>query len=323
MRIPPGFVRAANNVDIDSEDMIHMRQGVLQELLSGNCHSLWSDEGSLCFFVKDNNLIQINRVYKEGALWMVDYTTILTDVGPTKMNFVPVGHKTFFSNLSKVGYIEDGVAHAFPEVDKTKLENFNKKRMVGGSLIEYFNSRLYAAGDETIYHSDAGYPMVMDTRKNFFTLGGGLSMMLAVIDGLYVSHGNKVAFMHYQGEEKLGDFDLAIPKFKYQLLLDVPAIKGSAVAIERMDLGRDPVQKGLVGRCIIFSTNIGIFMGLPGGYVKDLTSDHYAVYDIEQGASLVKWHNGYRQYIFVGQYPAEISGVSGSSRLPSLIGDGS
>lgn len=120
-------------------------------------------------------------------------------------------------------------------------------------------------------------------------------------------------------EKKIAeDSNITLPNFKYELKLDVPAIKGSAVAIERMDLGSDPIHKGLVGRCIIFSTNIGIFMGLPGGYVKDCTSDFYAVYDIEEGASLVKWHNGYRQYIFLGQAPAEIIGNIGDMEFPVL-----
>ncbi len=306
MRVPKDFVRSANNVDIDSEDMMHMRVGILQELLSGNFHSLWSDEGDLCFVVKDNDLIQITNVYKSGAIWMASYSIVLAGVGSTKMNFVPVGHKTFYSNLVVNGYIENGVVHSFPNVDNTKLSNSFKTKMIGGNLIEYFNSRLYAARDEVIYHSDAGNPFVMDTRKNFFTLGGGVSMLLAVKDGLYISHGSKVAWLGYQGEAKLGGHDLAIPDFNYKLLLDVPAIKGSSVAIERMDLGKDPQMRGLIGRCIIFSTSIGIFMGLPGGYVKDLTSDHYAVYDVEEGSSMIKWHNGYRQYVFLGQVPAGI-----------------
>jgi hypothetical protein len=196
------------------------------------------------------------------------------------------------------GYIEDGVAHGFPAVDNTKTANSFKASMVGGNLIEYFNSRLYAAQDEVIYHSDAGNPMVMDTRKNFFTLGGGVSMMLAVKDGLYISHGSKVVWLGYQGEAKLGGFDLAIPDFNYKLLLDVPAIKGSAVAIEGMDV----VHKGFFGRCVVFSTSTGIFIGLPGGYLQDCTSDFYAIDDIEEGSSFVNWDNG--QYIFLGQYPA-------------------
>jgi hypothetical protein len=312
LRVPPGFVRSANNVDIDSEDMMHMRQGVLQSLLSGDSHSLWSDEGDLCFLVKDNDLLQITSVYKSGAVWMASYSILLVGVGHTKMNFVPVGHKTFFSNLVKNGYIEDGVAYGFPEVDKSILKNSFKTRMPGGNLMEYFNGRIYVAQDEGMYFSDAYNPGVMDERKSFYTLGGGATMMLAVKDGLYISAGSKVFFALYKGEVNfpIEGGNLKIPDFDYKLLLDVPAIKGSAVAIERMDLGKGlQTHQGVLGRVVIFSTGIGIFMGLPGGYLKDCTSDFYAVYDIEEGAAMIKWHNGYRQYVFLGQMSAGVGGA--------------
>lgn len=301
MRVPPGFVRTADNVDIDSEDMMHMRKGILESIISGACHSLWSDEADLCFAVLANNLIQINKDWS--------YTVLLSGVGPSKMNFLQVEHKVFFSNIDFIGYIENSVAHAFPELSNIPQNTF-KQRMVGGSLIEYFNSRLYAAQDETIYHSDAGSPMIMDKRKNLFVVGGPITMMLAVIDGFYISAGSKVVFAHYQGEVEfpIEHGQLAIPDFKYRKLLDVPALKGSAIAIERIDLGKSaPIgYRGVIGRVIIFATSIGIFMGLPGGHIHDCTSDHYAVYDIEEGASLIKWHNGYRQYIYVGQAPAGV-----------------
>lgn len=319
MRVHPGFVRSADNVDIDSEGMMHMRQGVLQSLLSGDSHSLWSDEGDLCFFVKDNNLLQITSIYKSGAVWMASYSTLLAGVGPTRMNFVPVGHKTFFSNLVMNGYIEDGVAYGFPEVDKSIPKNSFKTRMPGGDLIEYFNGRIYIAQNEGMYFSDAYNPGVMDERKNFYTLGGGATMMLAVKDGLYISAGSKVFFALYKGEVEfpIEGGKLKIPDFDYKLLLDVPAINGSAVAIERY-----AIKDKVIGRCVIFSTSLGIFIGLPEGYLKDMTSDNYAVYDIEEGAAMVKWHNGYRQYVFLGQMPAEVNETVGAITFPALESDG-
>ncbi len=321
MRVPVGFVRSANNVDIDGEGMMHMRIGILQELLSGDSHSLWSDEGDLCFFVKDNDLLQITNVYKSSGIWVAAYSTILVGVGSTKMNFVSVGHKTLFSNLVVVGYIEDGTTHSFPVIDNTKLKNTFKERMVGGNLIEYFNSRLYVAQDEAIYHSDAGNPFVMDTRKNFFVMGGDVTMMLSVKDGFYISAGSKVIFAPYQGEVEfpIEHGKLAIPDFGYKRLLDVPAIKGSAVAIEKM---KDP-GIGVIGRCVIFSTSIGIFMGLPGGYLRDLTSDFYGVFDIEDGTAMIKWYNGYRQYVFLGQAPAALGIGYGSFKFQNLVMSGS
>jgi len=285
LRLEPGFVRVAENVDIDSEMMIRRRKGVLLQLVSGNAHSGWSNEDKLCFLVLNGDLVQLNT----------DWTTtlIFPNVGPSHMNFFQLGERVFFSNLIKNGYIQDGVAHAFPANVRT-----DRQRMVGGELIEYHPPRLYVAQGDIIYRSVAANPFEMDIKRDFIYLGGPITMIKGVNgprgeNGIYVSAGGKCAY--------LSDLEPSLEKAKYKPLLDVPALLGSSVSIERYDLG-----KGLEGKVCIFGTCIGMFMGLPGGFVKDLTSEHYAITDIEEGFSFIKYHMGYRQYVFVGQAPAGV-----------------
>jgi hypothetical protein len=114
--------------------------------------------------------------------------------------------------------------------------------------------------------------------------------------------------------------DPGLAEANYKNLLDVPAIPGSAVKISKLEIGKTMPQ--VVGEAVIFSTKIGIYMGLPGGFLRDLTSKHYAVKDVQEGASIVRWENGYRQYIFMGQAPAEVAGNEGGGRLSSLTGEG-
>jgi len=295
MRLPSGFVRVANNVDFDEEGMMHRRVGILSEIFSGSWHSLWSDENTLCFGVRNNDLKQIN----------LDWTssTILTAAGPSKMNFVKVDDRIFFSNLEKVGYIKNGVAYGFPNADRTM-----RQKMVGGELIEYYNARLYASYGDHIYFSVAASPMEMEKKRNFIVLDGPITMMNAVIDGMYISAGNTVSFHH--GSDL---FDM-----KYKELLNVPAIKGSPVVVERMTYTSTTLKDRAIGKCVIFSTSIGIFMGMPGGELKNLTGDYYGVNDIEIGSSIIRWHGNYRQYVFMAQAPAEIAGIDGSINLPLL-----
>ncbi len=295
MRLKSGFVRVANNVDFDEEGMVHRREGILEEILSGSWHSLWTDGDTLCFGVKDNNLMRINS----------DWTTstLLVSVGPSKMNFVPIGDRTFFSNLTNVGYIHNGVAYAFPSADRTM-----RQTMVGGELLEYYNGRLYSAQGDGIYCSVAYSPMEMEEKRNFIMLGGPITMMHAVIDGMYISAGNTVSFHH--GSDL---FDM-----KYKELLNVPAIKGSPIVVERMVYTSTTLKDRAIGKCVIFSTSIGIFMGMPGGELKNLTGDYYGVNDIEDGSAIIRWDSNYRQYIFMAQAPAEIAGIDGNIDLPLL-----
>jgi hypothetical protein len=300
-RLPPGFFRVCSNVDIDSEEMAHRRKGILQLLISGASHSLWSDEGSLCFAVVNGNLVQINTD------WTL--TTLLNQVGASWINYVKVVDRVFFGNLTLVGYIKDANAYAFPE--PTRIE---RQKMVGGELIEFYNGAFWAAQGGVIYSSIPGRPFETDRKKLFLPVGGPITMLKAVDDGLYVSAGDKVAF--FQGPNILS--------LKYHHKLDVPALRGSPLTIERLDLGSKGVpmtHHGLVGKAILFHTSIGVFMGLKGGYVKDCTSDHYAEYDLVEGSSVMKWYNGYRQYVYMGRTAGPIT-IGGSALLPPIVGTG-
>jgi hypothetical protein len=282
LRLEEGFVRVADNVDIDSEQMARRRKGILTQLQSGACHSGWSDEDSLCFLVLNGDLIQLKT----------DWTTktLVQSVGISHMEFVPLGSRVFFSNRTVTGYIENGVAYGFPDTARQ-----DRQKMIGGKLLDFCNARLYSCDDNFIYRSISGNPFEMDLKRDHIYLGGAYTMLKSVNRpggevGLYVSGGGKCYY--------LDELEPSLEATRCRTILDVPALPGSAVAIERMDIGR---IGGLEGRCCIFSTVIGIFMGFAGGFVKDCTSEHYAVLDIEEGYSYIKWHLGYRQYVFMGQ----------------------
>jgi hypothetical protein len=115
LRLDLGFVRVAENVDIDSELMARRRKGILRKLVSGAGHSGWSDEDKLCFLVLDNNLVQLNTDWST--------TVLFSGVGSSKMNYFKIGERVFFSNLIMNGYIQDGVAHAFPADTRESLRN--------------------------------------------------------------------------------------------------------------------------------------------------------------------------------------------------------
>ncbi len=294
LRLDTGFVRVAENIDIDNEMMARRRKGILRQIVNGNGHSGWSDEDRLCFLVLNDDLVRLNT----------DWTTtiLLSKVGPSRMNFTKLGERIFFSNLLVNGYIENGVAHAFPAEVRT-----GRQRMVGGELIEFIGTRLYSAQDGFIFRSVAGNPFEMDLERDHIYIGGPVTMMIGVngpgrADGLYVSGGGKCAF--------LSNLEPSLEGATHKPLLDVPALPGSAVAIEKLDMGNGLMGRGLVGRGCIWSTVIGIFMGFAGGYVKDLTSEHYGVLDIERGVASIKYHMGYRQYVFMGQAQAGLGEAS-------------
>lgn len=282
MRLDVGYVRVANNVDIDNSAMMHRRKGVSQRVLYGRWHSGWTN-GTNYFAVVDGDLVEVNLNWST--------TIILAEVGYSRMNFVQVGKRTFFTNSDIIGVIEDGTVYPFPEIN----QEF-KEKMIGGDLIEYYNARLYVAQDKEIYFSDAVNPMVMDSRKNFILTGGPITMLKAVEDGIYVSASGKTFFMH--GDDP--------STFKYKALLDVPAIQFSAISFEKEVITY--AKRGtFAGKTVIFSTTDGIFMGHKSGALEDLTGKHYGVLDIDSGCSFIRWDKVRQQYIFIGEPYPEIS----------------
>lgn len=287
-KIPPGFLFQAGNVDIDDEFMAHRRKGY-SSVLSADVHSLWA-QGTLALFVQDGVL---KRLWKDYTL-----STLLLNVGPNRMEYVEGADKVFFSNNEIVGYFKNDAVHAFPEVD----QDF-KKKMVGGHLIEWFNSRLYSAQDNLIFFSDAGVPMVMDKRRNFISETGRITMMKSVTDGMYVSTGNETFF--YPGLDPL--------EFGRIKVAGSAAIEGSALRIDSED-----INPGSIGSVVAWTSEEGVFIGSPGGAVKNITWQHYGFDAAPLGAALYR-ADGFGQYLV--SYPVEHA-FEGEAVLPCLRVEG-
>jgi hypothetical protein len=132
-------------------------------------------------------------------------------------------------------------------------------------------------------------------------------MVKSVGEGVFVGTDKQVLF--YPGDPL---------KSKEVEVVGAPIVPGSGVTINKLNL------KGVeIGKAVLFHTEIGAFLGLPDGRTIDLTSAHYAVQDVEEGMALIRWNNGYRQYIFMAQAPAEIAGTAGAGELPAFSGSGS
>jgi hypothetical protein len=261
-RISAGYVPYAMNVDSDNDKKLHRRRG--RTLLDDeNTHSMWSN-ATICLCVQGGDL-------KEAILnfntMTFTYTTILADVGDTEMIFQDVADMVFFSNGEKFGYIRDRVAHGIPEID----QEF-KERMVGGQLMEYWDSRLWVFQGNLLHYSDATEPWVRDKRHNFVAFNSRGRMLRAVKDGLYVSDSARCGFL--QGGA--GD----PPKFNYTEVCNFPAIEGTAISSVE-------VLSGISMKVALWVTEDGCYMGLPGGQVNRVTGDHFLVNGAARGRVMI------------------------------------
>jgi hypothetical protein len=98
-----GFLKVAENIDIDKVGGIHKRTGYVL-VSEGNYNSLWS-YGDSMYVVKDNNLIRIHSDYSEEIL--------LESVGSSKISFEEIDGKIYFSNENINGIIDNGVVRGW------------------------------------------------------------------------------------------------------------------------------------------------------------------------------------------------------------------
>jgi len=289
-RMGKGFLAVGENIDIDDERMIHRAKGY-EKILSGAYHSLWAN-GKISLFVQNGDLKRLWPDYSS--------TVILAGIDPSaEMEYLDVNDVIYFSNGIIIGHIINGVAYPFPEPNQTF-----KKRMVGGQLLEWFNSRLYAAQRDKLFYSDAGAPRQMDARKNFIQTGGYITMAKAVKDGFYLSSGKNVVFL-----EGRSPFE-----FVWNKVSDSPAFKGSAIKVEGEDIG-----KGFTGTAVIWSSREGVFIGLPGGQIKNLTDGNYVLDEdeVDEGASIYRDDLGFGQYVFLYTLKHGKGGAKAELLLPA------
>ena len=283
------YLYECDNVDIDDESKPHRRtgDGELVEVGSGK-HSGWSD-GETFLYVDGTSL----KKYPN--------TTLITGVDPTdRMVYVRGGNQIFFANGSIIGYINtsDGLPYPFPGPAQTF-----KIRMMGGQALEIYNGRLFAANASNLFFSDATILTRMDSRKNAIAYKSRITMVKAVMDGIYVGLGDAVYFL--KGSDPISNF----VEIK---ITDFGAVEGCAITVDDDDIGH-----GITGRVVYWLSSTGaIYRGLPGGVVYTCQNGSFFDDRLDAGTSILTYDHGYYQYLAVCPLLPGIGGVDGSFRIP-------
>lgn len=292
------FLQLAINCDVDDNGKIRRRWGIDQRI-SGASHSAWSNPSeTICLYVRNGKLCRLEEDFSETILGSVDTQA--------RMAFVEVFDKVFYSNAMIIGYYKNSVMNSLPAV----TQEF-KQTMRPGYLLEWYNSRLYVAHDNVIYFSDATVPMVWDKRKNFIPMLGHITMIKAVRDGIYVS-------CLGDGTYFLGGSDPF--EFVAIKITDSHAYLYSAVAVQGEDLGEAGQQA--LGTAIFWTSSEGVYRGLAGGRVKNVTGDYYTpAEDATMGAALYREDLDYNQYIFTYNFEQD-NNAEINIPHPTIVGVG-
>jgi hypothetical protein len=181
--------------------------------------------------------------------------------------------------------------------------------MIGGQLLEYFNSRLYAALDDKIFFSSARGLTYMDTRKNFHQHGWGtIHMMKGLQAGMYVGTGKGVYFL--PGRDAL--------EFHPIRVTDTPPIPGTAVKVEGEDISDE-----MTGTVLFWLSEEGPFLGLPSGQVKQVTGGNWVPDDgVSKGTAIARDDLGFFQYVCSYEFKSGYGGARGEIVFPAIMASG-
>jgi hypothetical protein len=265
------YLSEALNVDIDNEFMLHRRKGYGEPVYPArSVHSLYSHAGT-CLFVQGSDLKRLRPDYSSQIL--------REGVGDARMSYAGFQDRIYYTNSSVIGYVKDGLSHTFPEPNQTF-----KSRMKPGQLIEWFNGRLYVGRGGILWFSDPVSPGQTDERRNFKNLGGYISMLRAVRDGMFISNGRATYFLS----------GLDPQEFSMVKVDDETAIPGTDAILDGGLVGDGEVA----GRVILWLSPGGICLGAAEGTFRKISKDFYRTLISFTGASIVrKNERGFYQYL--------------------------
>jgi hypothetical protein len=266
------YLFAGVNIDIDNQGMPHRRKGYLPASYSGSrIHSLFGNKVDT-LFVEGPDLKRLDTDTFTAS-------TVRAGVGEARMVYVDAAGRIFYTNNQVIGYVQAGAGYTFSTPTATY-----KIPMPPGHLIDWFNGRLYVARKGEIWFSDAMYPGQTDSRRGFKQIGGYLTLMRAVRDGMYVSDGKAVYFMG----------GLSPKEFILVKVDEHPAIPGTDYVTDGENIG----DGSLTGKVVVWLSPMGICAGGSGGTVRNLTSEHYHPRLSGQGHALVRINpRGYHEYL--------------------------
>lgn len=263
----------AVNVVVTPTGRVGRRPGYEQQV-DLNAHSLFCDGGE-CLFVSGTNLYLLETDFSYRVL-RADLTL------DRRMAYVQIGDKIYFTNDHDLGYVENGVAHAWAKatdyVGPVTQRNFEGP--FSGSHLAYHGGRMYISKDKALWYSEPYAVDWYDMARNWIPFYDRIRMVKSVAGGLFVSTNKEIHFL-----------EGLVPKnYVLRKVTTYPAYEWSD-AIDYLD-GSDVQGLDASGLCALWSTPEGAMIGFPDGRTKNLNKNK-VIYPSNgtRGASLLKGYD--------------------------------
>jgi len=281
------FLTECQNIDISNDAKLNIRSGATLKL-SEPAHSLWSDN-EICLYRSGSYLKRLNK----------DYTSTIIRSGlspqPITMSYIKILDNIYYSDGFSGGVI-DKHGNSRDWMSTYPHHNLDMRRKVVtveklpyGSILEYFNGRMYSVRDNVVYYSEPFLYELYDPSSNYIVFDRPVTMWMAIGGALPGVPGGIWAAT----DEKLYYLEGDAPPFKFRLKADYGVIKNTAKRVPSDVLSRVKDSD----TCILWASPYGICAGFNGGSFKNLTIDTYHPPSAFEGASLFREKEGFKQFI--------------------------
>jgi len=261
----------AYNVHFDNTGRPSRRKGYTVTNLQASSHSLFC-EGGDCLFVTGNALSVLGT----------DFSSIpIRNVAEgLRMRYAQVGSKVYYCNGVQNGYVKGGISFAWSKPATVYNQETTRQYSQApvGSLLSYYNGRMYIGQGDTIWFSEPFGVRLYDLSRSFIHLPGTIVMLRAVESGLFVSDNISVYF--FKGDHP--------EEFKQTEVATYPAIRGTDIKIDASVVGEPTIfeHARFSGIAAMWTSAEGICLGLPDGSFQNLTERRLTYPFSHEGAAL-------------------------------------
>ena len=335
-RLTPEELELAVNVDIDDVGQLHRRRGY-HLAVSGYWGGLFTDSDGWIFGIKDGDLVLVRSNFTIQVLQSGFPTPCppmaWVQVGPTiyfssRTNSGKIDRDTLTvsawkgpvltpPSVSPLVNMVDGIvlpvspavppsmpADSFwysPVVNPTATLQPIRGKILGppplATCLTYFNGRIYLAQGRTVWMTELYLYDYVDRTKGFWSFEADVTMLGAVMDGIYV--GTKEGVWFISKEFRMEAQGVAAKRVR---VLDFGVIPGSMCYVPG-ELA-NPQQVGLEAQtpaevAILFLTTEGYCGGQDGGKCYNYTESKFIFPTARRAASIFRRQDGVNQYLAV------------------------
>lgn len=167
-RIPENFLEILENFDVDSGGGLSLRQGYTQLIAGTSAHSLWSNGDREAFYADDKILYRINPDNPSTR------TQVANLLQPSRLDYYTVGSRTYYSNGTDSGVIENETARPWGIVRPANLPLLSIT--TGGlSAGTYQVATRYYASDGRVSGSGTAVSITIPDNSGIHVFGLGAS----------------------------------------------------------------------------------------------------------------------------------------------------